>query len=203
MVRSKTPPGELLIVLLLGRPIWTPPGSVDHGWLSALAWIQEVKSPKKPYVLCSWDEARYCVGCPYFYDEDDRITKDPGYDRLKWTTKPVQKPFVKYRRYARYRFLLDHLQKTIWAFYKRSSLSWVKVRVNVLMKQFWVYFIDPEVVYNKGSLPDYLEDQVSGFRILPAVGSSTYVESGVLDWIFWAAKVYLSLKRPLFWSEVR
>jgi len=72
--------------------------------------------------------------------------------------------------------------------------------VNVINEQFWVFFIDPEVVYNKGSA-DYLEDKVQNLD-LPAIGSSNTL--ALSSWITFSdqQKSYLSAKAKLVENEL-
>ena len=193
LVRSKTPPGEPIDRIATRRPYDAP--GVDHVYYRF--WLDPEVKVQKNHIPMQLDEARYLRWMSYFYDEDYKVTKDPGYD-AKVATNPF-KTFREIPAYARYRFLLDHSQKTIMAFIK-GPVCRGQVAVNVINEQFWVYFIDPEVVYNKGSA-DYLEDQVQDLD-LPAVGSSTTLNPA--SWIGFSEqqKSYLSAKAALFESEV-
>lgn len=192
LVRSRTPSGEAIDRIATRRP-YDDPG-VDRVYYRL--WLDPEVKVQKNHIPMQLDEARYKRWMSYFYDEDYSVTKDPGYD-VKVATNPF-KAFREIPAHARYRFLLDHSQKTIMAFIK-GPVCRGQVAVNVINEQFWVYFIDPDVVYNKGSA-DYLEDQVQDLD-LPAVGSSNTLNPA--SWIGFSEqqKSYLSAKAALFQSE--
>jgi len=191
LVRSKTPSGEPIDRIATRRPYDAP--GVDHVYYRL--WLDPEVKVQKNHIPMQLDEARYARWMSYFYDENYEVTRDPGYD-VKVATNPF-KAFHEIPAHARYRFLLDHAQKTIMAFIK-GPVCRGQVAVNVINEQFWVYFIDPEVVYNKDSA-DYLEGQVQDLD-LPAMGSSNTLNPA--SWIGFSEqqKSYLSAKAALFES---
>lgn len=193
LVRSRTPSGEAIDRIATRRP-YDDPG-VDHVYYRL--WLDPEVKVQKNHIPMQLDEARYKRWMSYFYDEDYSVTKDPGYD-VKVATNPF-KAFREIPAHARYRFLLDHSQKTIMAFIK-GPVCRGQVAVNVINEQFWVYFVDPEITYNKGSA-EFLEGQVQDLD-LPAVGSSNTLNPA--SWIGFSEqqKSYLSAKAALFQSKI-
>ncbi|MCB5160616.1 fatty acid cis/trans isomerase [Marinomonas algarum] len=188
LVRSKTPSGEPIDLIATRRPYDDP--NVDRVYYR-LQVDPEVKVQKN-HIPMQLDEARYARWQSYFYGSDYQVTRDPGY-AVEVATNPF-KAFREIPAYARYRFLLDHAQNTIMAFIK-GPVCRGQVAVNVINEQFWVYFVDPEVVYNAGSA-DYLEDQMQNLD-LPAIGSSNTLP--LTSWIGFSEqqKSYLSAKANL------
>jgi hypothetical protein len=193
LVRSKTPPGEPIDRIATRRP-YDPPGVARVYYR---LWADPEVKVQKNHIPMQLDEARYSRWQSYFYGDDYTVTLDPGYDP-EVATNPF-KAFREIPAHGRYRFLLDHSQKTIMAFIK-GPVCRGQVAVNVINEQFWVYFIDPEIVYNKGSA-DYLEDQVQNLD-LPAIGSSNTLP--LASWITFSEqqKSYLSAKAALIEGEV-
>ncbi|NVK72115.1 MAG: fatty acid cis/trans isomerase [Oceanospirillaceae bacterium] len=193
LVRSKTPPGEPIDRIATRRP-YDPPG-VDRVYYRL--WTDPEVKVQKNHIPMQLSEERYKRWQSYLYDDSYQVTKDPGYDP-EVATNPF-KTFREIPAYARYRFLLDHSQKTIMSFIK-GPVCRGQVAVNVINEQFWVFFIDPEVVYNKGSA-DYLEDKVQNLD-LPAIGSSNTL--ALSSWITFSdqQKSYLSAKAKLVENEL-
>ncbi|BDX02430.1 9-hexadecenoic acid cis-trans isomerase [Marinomonas pontica] len=192
LVRSKTPPGEPIDRIATRRPYDAP--GVDHVYYRL--WLDPEVKVQKNHIPLQLDEARYARWTSYFYDEQYEVTRDPGYDP-EVATNPF-KAFREIPAHARYRFLLDHSQKTIMAFIK-GPVCRGQVAVNVINEQFWVYFIDPEALYGKGST-DYLETQVQNLD-LPAVGSSNTLP--LASWVIFSEqqKSYLSAKAALIEAD--
>lgn len=190
LVRSKTPPGEVIDRVATRRP-YDDPG-VDRVYYRL--WLDQEVKVQKNHIPMQLDEARYARWQSYFYSADYEVTKDPGY-KPEVAANPF-KAFQEIPTHARYRFLLDHSQKTIMSFIK-GPVCRGQVAVNVINDQFWVYFIDPEVVYGKGST-DYLEDQVQSLD-LPASSNSLPIAS----WVRFSEqqKSYLSAKAALIESS--
>ncbi len=192
LVRSKTPPGEPIDRIATRRPYDAP--GVDHVYYRL--WLDPEVKVQKNHIPLQLDEARYARWTSYFYDEQYDVTRDPGYEP-EVATNPF-KAFREIPAHARYRFLLDHSQKTIMAFIK-GPVCRGQVAVNVINEQFWVYFIDPEALYGKGST-DYLETQVQNLD-LPAVGSSNTLP--LASWVIFSEqqKSYLSAKAALIEAD--
>ncbi|MBJ7538876.1 fatty acid cis/trans isomerase [Marinomonas transparens] len=192
LVRSKTPSGQPIERIATRRP-YDPPG-VDHVYYRL--WADPEVKVQKNHIPLRLDEARYARWQSYFYAEEYRVTRDPGYDR-EVATNPF-KAFREIPANARYHFLLDHAQKTIMAFIK-GPVCRGQVAVNVINEQFWVYFVNPEVVYNKGSA-DLLEGQVQHLD-LPAESSSNTLP--LASWVRFSEqqKSYLSAKAKLIENE--
>ncbi|WP_111636647.1 fatty acid cis/trans isomerase [Marinomonas shanghaiensis] len=193
LVRSKTPPGEPIDRIATRRPYDAP--GVEHVYYRL--WADPEVKVQKNHIPMQLDEARYARWQSYFYGEDYTVTRDPGY-----APEVATNPFKAFRdipAYGRYRFLLDHSQKTIMSFIK-GPVCRGQVAVNVINEQFWVYFLDPEIAYNKGSA-DYLEDQVQNLD-LPAIGSSNTLLP--TSWVTFSEqqKSYLSAKAALIETEV-
>ncbi|MEP3348926.1 MAG: fatty acid cis/trans isomerase [Marinomonas sp.] len=193
LVRSKTPPGKPIDLIATRRPYDAPGVSQVYYRL----WADPEVKVQKNHIPMQLDEARYARWQSYFYGEEYQVTKDPGY-APKVATNPF-KAFREIPAHARYRFLLDHAQNTIMAFIK-GPVCRGQVAVNVINEQFWVYFLDPELGYNKGSA-DLLEDQVQELD-LPAVESSNALP--LASWVTFSEqqKSYLSSKAKLIESEV-
>ncbi len=193
LVRSKTPPGEPIDRIATRRP-YDPPG-VDRVYYRL--WADPEVKVQKNHIPMQLNEARYARWQSYFYTDDYEVTRDPGY-APEVATNPF-KAFREIPAHGRYRFLLDHSQKTIMSFIK-GPVCRGQVAVNVINEQFWVYFIDPELIYNKGSA-DYLEDQAQNLD-LPAIGSSNTLSPA--SWVTFSdqQKSYLSAKAALIEKEV-
>lgn len=189
LVRSKTPPGEAIDRIATRRP-YDDPG-VERVYYRL--WLDQEVKVQKNHIPMQLDEERYDRWQSYFYSNEYEVTKDPGY-KPEMAANPF-KTFQEIPTQARYRFLLDHSQKTIMSFIK-GPVCRGQVAVNVINDQFWVYFIDPEVVYGKGS-SDYLEDQVQSLD-LPASSNSLPIAS----WVKFSEqqKSYLSAKAALIES---
>ncbi|TYL48306.1 fatty acid cis/trans isomerase [Marinomonas sp. IMCC 4694] len=193
LVRSATPPGEPVARIATRRP-YDDPG-VDRVYYRLLP-DAEVKVQKN-HIPMTLDDARYARWQSIFYETQFDVTQSPGYD-IDVATNPF-KAFRDIPARARYRFLLDHSQNTIMSFIK-GPVCRGQVAVNVINEQFWVYFIDPDVAYNKGSA-DYLEDQVQNLD-LPAIGSSNTLP--LASWVGFSEqqKSYLSAKAALIEGDV-
>ncbi|NLQ16018.1 fatty acid cis/trans isomerase [Marinomonas sp. M1K-6] len=192
LVRSKTPPGEPIERIATRRP-YDDPG-VDRVYYRF--WSDREVIVQKNHIPMQLDEARYLRWQSYFYTDDYEVTRDPGY-APDVATNPF-KAFREIPAHGRYRFLLDHSQKTIMSFIK-GPVCRGQVAVNVINEHFWVYFVDPDVVYNQGSA-DYLEDQVQNLD-LPAIGSSNTLP--LASWVTFSEqqKSYLSAKAALIEGE--
>ncbi|MBD5771562.1 fatty acid cis/trans isomerase [Marinomonas colpomeniae] len=192
LVRSKTPPGEPIDRIATRRP-YDDPG-VDRIYYRL--WPDPEVKVQKNHIPMQLDEARYARWQSYFYGEDYHVTKDPGY-----APEVATNPFKAFREIpanARYRFLLDHSQNTIMAFIK-GPVCRGQVAVNVINEQFWVYFVTPEVAYNKSSA-ELLEKQIKRLD-LPAIESSNALPLASLVTFSEQQKTYLSAKAKLIESE--
>jgi hypothetical protein len=193
LVRSKTPPGQPIERIATRRP-YDPPG-VDHVYYRL--WQDPEVIVQKNHIPFQLDEAVYKRWNSYFYATDYKVTKDPGYDR-EVATNPF-KTFQEIPADARYRFLLDHAQDTIMSFIK-GPVCRGQVAVNVINENFWVYFVNPDLTYNKET-SDFLENQVQHLD-MPAVSSSNALP--LSSWVRFSEqqKSYLSAKAKLIEKEV-
>jgi hypothetical protein len=192
LIRSKTPPGKPIDRIATRRPYDAPGVSRVYYRL----WSDPEVKVQKNHIPMQLDEARYTRWQSYFYGEDYQVTKDPGYEP-EVATNPF-KAFREIPAHARYRFLLDHSQNTIMAFIK-GPVCRGQVAVNVINEQFWVYFVSPEVAYNKSSAV-LLEKQIQSLD-LPAVESSNALPFA--SWLTFSEqqKAYLSSKAKLIESD--
>ncbi|RBO83824.1 fatty acid cis/trans isomerase [Marinomonas aquiplantarum] len=192
LVRSSTPPGEPIDRIATRRP-YDDPG-VDRVYYRL--WSDPEVKVQKNHIPMRLDDARYQRWQSFFYGTEYQVTSLPSYE-----PEVATNPFMAFREippYARYRFLLDHAQKTIMAFIK-GPVCRGQVAVNVINEQFWVYFLDPEIAYNKGTA-DFLESQVKDLE-MPAVESSNTLS--IASWVMFSEqqKSYLSAKAKLMQTE--
>ncbi|MGO3344822.1 MAG: fatty acid cis/trans isomerase [Marinomonas sp.] len=163
LVRSRTPPGQPIDRIATRRPYDDPGVKKVYYRL----WHDPEVVVQKNNIVYQLDETVYKRWHSYFYSKDYKITRDPGYDP-EVATNPFR-AFQEIPSEARYRFMLDHAENTIMSYIK-GPVCRGPVAVNVINDHFWVYFINPDVSYNK-EVAGFLESQVQHLD-LPAENSS-------------------------------
>jgi len=136
VVRSRTPPGKPLELIVTRRPyddpgvprvyyrLWRDPSSV-------------VAKTHMPFQLTPQKRDRWRK---WFIDTDYAVTELPSYD-----PKTASNPFYTFQPipYAsRHSFMLDHAQFTIMSFIK-GPVCRGNVALSVIQDRFWVFFTTP------------------------------------------------------------
>ncbi len=136
LVRSATPPGQLIQPIATRRPFNDP--GVERVYYR----IQEelgsiVEKTHMPYRL---DDQRMQRWVALFINQSYEVTALPSYDE-----KEASNPFSTFQQLpvsSRYKFMLDEAEFTIMAFIK-GPVCRGQVALDVINDQFWVFFVDP------------------------------------------------------------
>jgi hypothetical protein len=158
LVRSKTPPGELVSEIKTVRP-YDDPGVEKFYYRFRKVESTIVAKDHNVYHIPPEKMARFRE---LFLQDNYTITRLPSYDSPE-TANPF-KTFADIPPKSRYRFLLDDAQFFVMGFIK-GPVCRGQVALNVINDQFWVVFTDPEndKTCNDGA---FLSD-VSDYLALP------------------------------------
>lgn len=138
IVRSSTPPGQPLRLVVSRRP-YDDPGVARVYYRLVPERETPVAKTYMPYVLSA---ARMDKYRGWFLTPAFNVGELPSYD-----IKQASNPFVTFRalpQESRYRFLLDEAQFFIMNFIK-GPVCRGQVAVNVIEDRFWVVFADPKL----------------------------------------------------------
>ncbi|TPE46793.1 fatty acid cis/trans isomerase [Maribrevibacterium harenarium] len=187
LVRSRTPAGEPVQIIATRRPYDDP--KVERVYYRLVLDPQTIV--QKNYIPMDLTDARFQRWYSYLWSVPEPITTLPSYAEED-ASNPF-KTFAALPATGRYRFLLDHAQDTIMAFIK-GPVCRGQVAVNVINEQFWVYFLSPDLGYERGR--DFLSRQASHLD-LPAAESSNAIP--VASWVSYSEKQrdYLAAKAKL------
>ncbi|MCP3698818.1 MAG: fatty acid cis/trans isomerase [Aliivibrio sp.] len=172
LVRSTTPPGEPLSLIVTRRPYDEP--NVDRVYYRLVAVRSTiVDKTHMPYLL---DKTRYQKWQKWFVNNNYTVTKLPSY-----STEIAANPLVTFVDLpvdSRYRYLLDEAQDTIQGFIK-GPVCRGQLALNVINDHFWVFFVDPEAA-NNPNVEQFYRDQKQNLA-LPGELDSTTVP--ITNWI--------------------
>jgi hypothetical protein len=167
LVRSATPPGEDIKLIVSRRPFDDP--GVDKFYYR----IQRM--PVTPLVKIHmpyrFDQARLARYRELFLEAEYNVASLPGYE-VEVAANPF-KSFLAIPIKSRYRFLLDEAQFTIMNFIK-GPVCRGSVALNVIDDHFWVMFANPDDVDAEQD-EAFLEREAHNLRI-PTVKRGTPVD---------------------------
>lgn len=165
LVRSATPPGEPISLIVTRRP-YNDPG-VDRVYYrirEVLATV--VAKTHMPYRL---DELRMQRWQSLFVDEPFSVDRMPSYEEDQ-ASNPFR-TFAAIPVKSRYVFMLDEAQYTIMGFIK-GAVCRGPVALNVINDNFWVFFVNPEMS-RVALYEQFLVDQDENL-VLPASSIDIY-----------------------------
>jgi hypothetical protein len=134
LVRSATPPGEAMRVIVTRRPYDDPGVARVYYRLRPVADTLLAKT-HMPYAL---GERRMQQWREWFLDTPNAVTRLPSYD-----PKLASNPFLTFEQLppsSRYRFMLEEAHFTIEGFIK-GPVCRGQVALNVINDRFWVFFL--------------------------------------------------------------
>ena len=163
VVRSATPPGEPIELIVTRRP-YDDPGveRVYYRIQPVLSTI--VTKTHMPYRL---DEQRMQRWQSLFVDEPYEVTQLPSY-----VAEYASNPFITFDEmptHSRYQFLLDEAQFTIMAFIK-GTVCRGQVALSVIQDDFWVFFTNPDSP-SLGLMEDFMAQRNESLQMPAAIGS--------------------------------
>jgi len=166
MVRSATPPGEPVDLIVTRRP-YNDPG-VDRVYYRIVEKLDTiVAKTHMPYAMTA---ERMSTWQELFVDADYTVQTLPGYE-----AENASNPFRTYDSMpvdSRYEFLLDESQNTIMSFIK-GPVCRGQVALNVVNDHFWVFFTDPDES-RVDHIEDFLASQTDNLE-LPASTENIYM----------------------------
>lgn len=137
LVRSATPPGEPIKLVVTRRP-YEDPGVARVYYRLRRLEDTVLDKTHLPYAL---SRARMERFRKWFLDAPYEVTALPSY-----SPEQASNPFITFRQLptgARYRFMLEDAQFTLMGFMK-GPVCRGQVALNVINDNFWVVFIDPK-----------------------------------------------------------
>jgi hypothetical protein len=164
LVRSTTPPGQPVVLVVSRRP-FDDPGVARVYYRLVPELETPVAKTYMPYLLSSGRMDKYRT---WFLTPAYAVDALPSYE-----PKLASNPFVTFRalpQQSRYRFLLDEAQFFIMNFTK-GSVCRGQVAVNVIDDRFWVVFTDPNL--DAASAEAEVLVRQAGELTLPAAHGST------------------------------
>ncbi|WGV97970.1 fatty acid cis/trans isomerase [Vibrio sp. YMD68] len=172
LVRSSTPPGEVVQRIVTRRPYDNP--GVDRVYYRLIP--EQGTTVSKTHLPFELNSARLENWQAWFADESYSVTNLPSY-QIGVAANPLTAFFDLPVR-SRFKFMVDTAQNTIGAFIK-GPVCRGQLALNVINDRFWVMFIDPD----KSNLPEineFYQSQVNNLR-LPSELDSTTVP--VVSWV--------------------
>lgn len=187
LVRSRTPPGQPIDLIVSRRPFDAP--GVDRVYYRLRP--NEATPVAKTYMPLELSPARLKRLRQWFFGDSYTVEQLPGYE-----PETASNPFITFRELpvnARYRFMLDEAQFILMGFMK-GPVCRGQVALNVINDHFWVMFLAPGEQENKYT--ERLLNLAAPTLSLPAEHQSTV---GLLAWREYAAKEkqYLAAKGRL------
>lgn len=174
LVRSKTPPGQPLELVVTRRP-YDDPGVERVYYRFRRVTDTLLAKTHMPYALGADRMARLRR---WFLDAPYEVAELPSY-----AAESASNPFVTFRQLpidARYRFMLDEAQFTIMGFIK-GPVCRGQVALDVINDYFWVVFVRPEFSRDDAD-EEFLARESHNLR-LPAESESS---ARVLKWLRYA-----------------
>ena len=185
LVRSSTPPGQAINLVVTRRPYGDPKVSRVYYRLQAM----NASLIHKTHLPYAFNEERMQWIKQLFFTTDYEVTELPGYN------KDFINPFITFTDLpanSRYRFMLEEAKFIIEGFIK-GPVCRGQVAVDVINDHFWVFFVDPE----SDAIPkidSFLAKQSKNLRLPGESGSNAAV---LTPWINYskANREYLLAKR--------
>ena len=165
LVRSTTPPGEPVDLIVTRRP-YNDPG-VDRVYYRIIEKLDTIVA--KTHMPYAMNAARMNTWQELFVDANYTIDTMPSY-----AAENASNPFKTFDSMpvtSRYKFLLDEAQNTIMSFIK-GPVCRGQVALNVVNDHFWVFFVDPDLS-KTDHVEDFLASQEDNLE-LPASTESIY-----------------------------
>lgn len=136
LVRSKTPTGKPIDLIVTNRPYDDPGVKTFYYRLRPVKW----SLVDKDHLVYQVDKNTVKKYQTWFVEPDYAVNHLPGYDPVE-STNPF-KIFAQMPAEGRYRFMLEQAQFIIEGFIK-GPVCRGQVALNVIEEQFWVMFFDP------------------------------------------------------------
>lgn len=171
MVRSATPPGEPLQLIVTRRPYDDPGVNRVYYRLQRMP-VTPLAKIHMPY---RWDQQRLAFYRKLFLDTGPVPAKLPGYAPQE-ASNPFRS-FVDIPVDSRYRFLLEEAQFSIMNFIK-GPVCRGQVALNVINDHFWVMFVDPDMT-DPAEDAQFLAREMDNLQ-LPTPTTGTVVD--ILRW---------------------
>ncbi len=157
LVRSSTPPGQPLEMIVSRRPYDDPGVERVYYRLREIRGTILAKT-HMPYPL---NEKRLARWKALFLEGDYEVSALPSYE-----VEVASNPFIAFQALpvrARYKFMLDEAQFTIMGFIK-GPVCRGQVALNVIPDHFWLFFTDPDLSQQKED-GDFLAAQAANLKM--------------------------------------
>ena len=158
LVRSTTPPGELVDIIPTRRPYGDPAGPVYYRIVRHQGSIVA-----KTHLVYELSEQRLQRYKQLFIEPEYEVVRLPSYEP-EVASNPI-KTFAAIPVKSRYRFLLDDAKFFIEGFIK-GPVCRGQIALNVIEDQFWVVFFDPDAEIMP--LHDEFLDKVADYMASPS-----------------------------------
>lgn len=186
LVRSYTPPGEKIKLVLGRRPFDDPKADRIYYRIH----VSDTATIVKRHMPYPFDDAKLQRIKELFITPGYEVTKLPSYEIAQ-----ASNPFLTFEAIpvkSRYKFMLEEAQFSIMNFIKGPSCRG-QVALNVIEDHFWVFFTDPDNIkhYQVEEFIDSNEDLLK----LPAATSGNVLN--IIDWRDYANAQDKFLKKQL------
>jgi hypothetical protein len=172
LVRSRTPPGQVVEEIATRRP-FDSPGDGPFYYRLRRQTATVLDKTHMPYAL---GEARMKRWQELFFTPDYEVKALPSYDQ-----EIAANPFRAFRALpvnARYRFMLDEAQYTLMGFIK-GPVCRGQVALDVIQDRFWVTFVEPDLPIPEAEFLAEVSDHLD----LPAEDGSN---ANLAQWLSYA-----------------
>lgn len=175
LVRSSTPPGQLVRRISTRRP-YDDPGTdrVYYRLIPEQGTI--VDKTHMPYAL---NQQRFDNWKQWFIHPAYSVTELPSY-KLEVAANPMTS-FTDLPVKSRFKFMLDNAQNTIMAFIK-GPVCRGQLALNVINDHFWVFFLDPDKT-DIPALNEFYRSQADNLKLPSELASNTLP---VTNWVMYA-----------------
>jgi hypothetical protein len=165
IVRSSTPPGQIIQLIATRRPF------NDPGVEQVYYRLQEIVSTivEKTHMPYALNDQRMSRWRSLFIDADYAVTQLPPYDQES-ASNPFR-TFADIPLQSRYKFMLDEAQLSIMLFIK-GPVCRGDIALNVIRDNFWIFFVDPDNTMALQAGATLMEDAER--LTLPAHKENTY-----------------------------
>lgn len=174
LVRSRTPPGEIIDEIPTRRP-FEDPGSAPFYYRLLRKHDTRLEKTHMPYALHAARMARYTE---LFLTPEYEVKSQPSYQR-----DVAANPFRTFQDIpvaSRYRFMLDEAEFTLMGFIK-GPVCRGQIALDVIQDRFWITFVNPDSPMLEGE--DAFFASVADSLELPADGGSN---ATLLSWLRYA-----------------
>lgn len=187
LVRSKTPPGKAIDLIVSRRPYDDPGQERVYYRLRPVKW-SIVDKDHLVYSVAPGVIQKYQQ---WFLEPKYSVDALPGYDP-KESANPF-KIFAQMPAEGRYRFMLDQAQFIIEGFIK-GPVCRGQVALNVIEEQFWVMFFDPDEDRVSRNT-EFLAEQADNLALPAEQGVETYQMLAVATKYHNKQQMYLDAKQ--------